>query len=767
MDLFNYVREGEEMEDILLKLSKIVDELAVKIIMTEDEVSSFGELLRGIDEIQRISKEHGIDSLKTIGSILSQVVEKVILNEYRDYGEIRRFIEDGIKLIQSKINQSALDLISEDEKRWIDKGRLWLDETSGVAEKIEEDSKTPLRNEAITLDQDPEIYQDFIAEAMEHLGTIELNIINLEQCPEDKECINNIFRPFHTIKGVSGFLNLQQIHQFSHAMESLLDQARKDKLRITQEIVDFILDAVDLLKQMIIDLKAQVESGKFTPRSFDLEPYLSKIEQFEKEGIVYSEVKKTEYSSDSFSGVTPPPLGEILSSKGIVSEKDVQEALKKQKDGETHLRIGEILISENKVEPKEVVNALREQKKITTQMEELAIKVDVKKLDYLVDMVGELVIALSLVQQNPNVAGIKDQKFIQDFSQLKRITNELQRISMSLRMVPIRQTFQKMYRLVRDQSKKSGKKIDLHLFGEETEIDRNMVDSLYEPLVHMIRNSIDHGIETPEKRKALGKGEVGNINLKAYQQGGNIIIEIKDDGQGLDYEKIIKKAKEKGLIKNEAELSENEISSLIFEPGFSTRDQVTDVSGRGVGMDVVKKTIERLKGKIEVFSERGKGTRFVMRIPLTLAIMDGIVVRIGEDRFIIPTEFVKETIKPSREDVFTIHQKGELIRVRDKLLPLLKPQQLIGISSKKENPWETLVLIIEKEGNQNGLMIDDLLGKQEIVIKNMGEKLKDVKGIAGATIMGDGRVGLILDIHNIFQMHRSNFNPQNFLMDQK
>lgn len=750
------------MEDILSKLSKAVDELAVQIIMTEDDVSSLGHLLRGLEEIRRISKENSIESLEIFGDILSRVVEKVILREYEDYEEVQRFIEDGIELIQSKIKQSRLDWISEDETRWIEKGKLWLEETSEHAKKEEESSNVLSKRDGIPLDQDPEIYQDFISEAMEHLGTIELNIINLEQSPEDKECINLIFRLFHTIKGVSGFLNLQQINQFSHAMETLLDRARKGQLKITQEIVDFILDAVDLLKQMITDLKTQIDSGKFTPHSFDLQPYLSKIEHFEKEGPDSPEVKKTEYFPDSSSGENFPPLGEILSSKGIISEKDVQEALKKQKDGESHLKIGEILISENKVEPKEVVNALREQKKFTPQMEESAIKVDVKKLDYLVDMVGELVIALSLIQQNPIVAETKDQKLIQDFSQLKRIMNELQRISMSLRMVPIRQTFQKMYRLVRDQSIKSGKKIDLHLSGEETEIDRNMVDSLYEPLVHMIRNSIDHGIEPPERRKALGKEEVGNINLKAYQQGGNIIIEIGDDGQGLDCEKIIKKAKEKGLIKNEAELSESQIYSLIFEPGFSTKDQVTDVSGRGVGMDVVKKAIDRLKGKIEVFSEKQKGTRFIMRIPLTLAIMDGIVVQIGGDRFIIPTEYVKETLKPRREDVFTIHQKGEIIKVRDKLLPLLKPQQWIGVSSKKENPWEALVLIIENEGKQKGLMIDELLGKQEVVIKNMGEKLKDVRGIAGATIMGDGRVGLILDIQNIFRMTKNEFCRQRF-----
>jgi two-component system chemotaxis sensor kinase CheA len=416
-------------------------------------------------------------------------------------------------------------------------------------------------------------------------------------------------------------------------------------------------------------------------------------------------------------------------------------------------KLGEILIMENKAKPREVVEALREQKQVLNQLSEFTLKVDSKKLDNLVDMVGELVIAQSMVQQNPVFASIKEQKLIRDFSLLKRITNDLQRISMSLRMVPIRQTFQKMTRLVRDLSKKSEKLVELSMSGEETEIDRNMVESLYDPLVHMIRNAVDHGIELPSLRKEMGKTEMGKIFLRAYQKGGNVVIEMEDDGQGLNREKILKKAKEKGLLSEEMQLTDYQIDNLIFEPGFSTADKITDVSGRGVGMDVVRKTIEKLKGKVEIFSTQGKGCRFIIRVPLTLAIMDGIIVRVGDEQYIIPTLFIKETLRPRPEDITTVQQRGNLVRVRNNLLPLIRLHHLLGIIPHKKEPWEALVIVVENEGNQRCLMVDDLIGKQEVVIKNLGEKLKEVKGVAGATIMGDGHVGLILDIHGIFEIN--------------
>jgi two-component system chemotaxis sensor kinase CheA len=281
-----------------------------------------------------------------------------------------------------------------------------------------------------------------------------------------------------------------------------------------------------------------------------------------------------------------------------------------------------------------------------------------------------------------------------------------------------------------------------------------MVESLYDPLVHMIRNAVDHGIERPAQRKEMGKPETGQIFLRAFQKGGNVVIEIEDDGQGLNRVKILKKAKERGLISDDVSLTDYRVDNLIFEPGFSTADQVTDVSGRGVGMDVVKKAIERLKGKVEIFSVDRKGSRFVMRVPLTLAIMDGIIVQIGESRYIIPTVYIKETLRPRPDHVSTVQQKGELIKVRDRLLPLIRLHQILGVVPKKEQPWEALVIVVENEGSQRCLMVDDLIGKQEVVIKNLGE-LKEVKGVAGATIMGDGRVGLILDVHGIFEIDQT------------
>jgi two-component system chemotaxis sensor kinase CheA len=735
------------MEEIQSKLSGVIEQLAIQSIMIEPEdMMTLGSILEQLELIEKIGQENAFHTIQKLSSALKTVVEKIILKEFQESQEGLSLLGAGIKLIQQKIDHPDEKTLPspEEESFWKKIGALGIEEklAPSFAKNEASEGGTP-SDEPSGIAQDVELYKDFITEALEHLGTIELNIINLEQSPEDRECINAIFRPFHTIKGVSGFLNLKEINRFSHAMESLLDRARNDKLRISQELIDFILEAVDLLKGMIVDLKGHVDSGQLGHSHFDLEPYLQKI-------VIFQEGHSPTVQSKADGG--GPPIGEILNSRGIISREDLSEALREQATGNTGLRIGEILIKENKARPKEVVEALREQKKTSAQGTEATVKVDTNKLDNLLDMIGELVIAQSLVQHNPAFASINDQKLNRDFSQLKRITNDLQKVSMSLRMIPIRQTFQKMIRLVRDLARKSGKKVDLTMSGEETEIDRNMVDALYEPLVHMIRNSVDHGIEPPSKRGDHGKSEAGQIWLRAYQKGGNVVIEIEDDGQGLNREKILKKAKERGLVAEGAALTDYQMDNLIFEPGFSTADQVTDVSGRGVGMDVVKKAIEKLKGKIEISSVQGKGSRFVMRVPLTLAIMDGIIIQIGEERYILPTVFVKETLRPRPEDISTVQKKGDLVTVRNTLLPLVRLYELLKVHPKKREPWEALVVVVENDGLQKGLMVDDLVGKQEVVIKNLGEMLKETKGVAGATIMGDGRVGLILDVHGIFQI---------------
>ncbi|HEX9007202.1 MAG TPA: chemotaxis protein CheA, partial [Bacteroidota bacterium] len=306
--------------------------------------------------------------------------------------------------------------------------------------------------------------------------------------------------------------------------------------------------------------------------------------------------------------------------------------------------------------------------------------------------------------------------------------------------------FQKMIRLVRDLSHKSGKQVELVMSGEETEIDRNMVDSIYDPLVHMIRNSVDHGVQPPVEREKAGKPPTGTVNLRAYQKGGNIVIEIEDDGEGLNTAKIRKKALERGLIRPDESFTDHEINNLIFLPGFSTADKITDVSGRGVGMDVVKKTVEKLRGKVEVQSQPGKGSLFLLRLPLTLAIIDGIIVKVGSERYIIPTIAIQESLRPSEAQYSTVHGKGETLTIRDRLIPIIRLYEVFGVKPVQTDPLQAIMVVVENEGRQRALMVDELLGKQEVVIKSLGTYLHDTKGVAGGTILGDGRVGLILDL---------------------
>lgn len=380
-----------------------------------------------------------------------------------------------------------------------------------------------------------------------------------------------------------------------------------------------------------------------------------------------------------------------------------------------------------------------------------AIKVDLAKLDTLVDLMGELVIVQSQVRQNPAVLAAADQKLVRDLGQMARITTELQKISMSLRMVPIGATLRRMTRLVRDLAHKTGKLVSLHLEGEDTEIDRNMVEAIYDPLVHLVRNAVDHGLETPEERQAQGKAPEGRLVLRAYHKGGSVILDIEDDGRGLNRAAILAKARERGLV-GAGELSPAQIDHLIFEPGFSTASQVTEVSGRGVGMDVVKQTVERLRGKIDIHSRPGEGTRFSLRLPLTLAIIDGLVVRVASERYILPTVAVRESLRPTREDYFTVEGKGELIRVRQMLLPLVRLHRLLGLTGPVPDPWEALVLVVEHEGDCRAFLVDEILGKQEVVIKSLGQLLQNRPGLAGGTILGDGRVGLILDLGGVFSL---------------
>jgi two-component system chemotaxis sensor kinase CheA len=378
------------------------------------------------------------------------------------------------------------------------------------------------------------------------------------------------------------------------------------------------------------------------------------------------------------------------------------------------------------------------------------IKVDTARLDHLVDMVGEMVIAQSLLRHEPYLLAARSPRVQRTLSQLSGITSDVQKTAMALRMVPVGHLFQRMGRFVRDLSRKAGKQVELVTSGEDTELDRQIVEELADPLMHMVRNSIDHGLEKPGEREAAGKAPTGRVTLAAHHQGGQILIEVGDDGRGLNREKILAKARENGLLASGNHFSDSELFNLIFEPGFSTAERVTDVSGRGVGMDVVKRNITKLRGRVEAVSSSGKGVTFLLKLPLTLAIIDGLVVAVGRERYIVPIYSVLEMLRPARETVSTVQSKGEMVLVRGSLLPIIRLYRRFGVIPRSEDPSQSLLIVAESEGRRFCLMVDEFLGKQEVVIKSLGELLKNTPGVAGGAILGDGRVGLILDLEGIF-----------------
>jgi two-component system chemotaxis sensor kinase CheA len=379
-----------------------------------------------------------------------------------------------------------------------------------------------------------------------------------------------------------------------------------------------------------------------------------------------------------------------------------------------------------------------------------AVKIDTGKLDYLVEMVGELVIAQSVVRHDRTMTSLRSQQLTRKLAQLSHITGEIQRAVMAMRMVPIGPLFQKMARLVRDLTRKAGKPAEFFAFGEDVELDRNMVEELADPLMHMIRNSVDHGLESPAERAAAGKMPLARIELRASHIAGQILIQVSDDGRGLDRTRILSKAVANGLVAPAATLTDAECLHLIFRPGFSTAEQVTDVSGRGVGMDVVKKHLQKLRGSVEIQSVPGQGATFSLKLPLTMAIIQGLVVGVGPERYVIPIFAIREMLRPVEGMVSTVEGRAEVVMIRDNLLPVVRLYQRFGIKPRSDKPEECVLVVTEANGRTFCLMVDELVGKQEVVIKNLGDRFGNAPGIAGAAILGDGRVGLILDVNGVF-----------------
>ncbi|MDD2389808.1 MAG: chemotaxis protein CheA [Desulfobacterales bacterium] len=720
------------MENILDQINECLEKIALRVVtLEESDIPAMGQLLNYLSDLEMAAKETDNPVFLQLTTGLKSYLEKIILYEAQDLAPF----EQGITVLQDMYRFLSCEkpYVSDISQLLKALGISDTDiETSGADDEANPTGNAP---GLVVNQEDVQILSDFVVESLENLETIEINLIDLEQNPGNKETINAIFRPFHTVKGVSGFLNLKDINRLSHATENLLDGARQGEFQIKDEVIDIILESVDTLKKMIRGVESSLSEGATV------------IESGMDIGLLIEKIKQIGQNARQEN----LPLGEILLRKGTLKSEDLERSLQKQKDIPGK-RLGEILISEKITESKAVISALRDQKK-GHRLLDLQVKVDTKKLDNLVDLTGELVIAQAMLKQNAQDFSARlGQRCDQNFNHLAQIVSSLQKIAMSMRMVPIKSMFQKMFRVVRDLARNSGKEVDLEMYGEDTEIDRNVVDELYEPMVHMIRNSVDHGIESPEERVRIGKNRKGKVVLRAYHKGGNIIIEIEDDGKGLNKNGILEKAISKNLIDRDAQLTESEIFDLILQPGFSTAQQVTEISGRGVGMDVVKRSIEKLHGRLDIQSEYGRGTNFVIRLPLTLAIIEGMLVRVGKERYVIPTMTIIESIKPKKEDYYTVKGQGEMIMARGKLLPLIRLNRICGVQADSDNPWDGLVVVIENKNDQRCLLLDELLGQEEIVIKSLGESLKKVKGLAGGAILGDGRVGLILDMAGLFEI---------------
>ena len=616
----------------------------------------------------------------------------------------------------------------------------------GTAEGIE-----PVANAApsglINFCEDAELISDFLVEAREHLASIESRMLELERNPHEMEVLHSVFRTFHTIKGLAGFLAFDAIQSVAHEVESLLDRARTAQIEVTSAVVDVVLECADDLKAELNQVERQ-QAGEARGPAPDKRALIEKIRllaaQSPKAEVVESPSREAVIESDpralpaseALIAVEARPEIPAQVRQGSASEARQDPALDVRQESRAQV-----------VPSRETQVPLLETAKTA---DFFSVRVETAKLDHLLNMVGEMVIAQSLIRNNPLLTASKDARLVADIAQLSRNTAEVQRTTMSMRMIPIGQLFQRTSRLVRDLSRKAGKRIVLETAGDDTEVDKTIAEQLSDPLLHMVRNSVDHGIETPVERQAAGKNPEARILLKAYHQAGQIVIEISDDGRGLNREKILAKAAQNGIIEAGAQLPDAEVWQLIFEPGFSTAEKISDVSGRGVGMDVVRRNVQKLRGRIDTHSIAGEGTTFLLKLPLTLAIIEGLVVMVGSSRYIVPIFAVREIFRPTAGVLSTVQGRHEMALVRGNLLPIIRLNRRFGIDSEAGED-SGLLVVVEFDEKQFCLMVDDLVGKQEVVIKSLGEVFKDVSGVSGCAILGDGRVGLILDMEGIYR----------------
>ncbi len=681
----------DEDEDDTTDHQKTLNDLASYILGLDEEDAS-AEYIENIRSLLQSVIAH---SGEKVAALLEDALE--IVNELQGKDEPK---ENWLTDV-ANITEQAIKV--QEEEEWSDSG----EETSAESPQSEQaPSQVPDEDFLIPEDIDDAMVGEFITECTELLEMAEGALLDLEESPDDDELVNKVFRAFHTIKGTSAFMGLDPISEFTHHLETVLSMVRDGDIDFDTACADISLEAIDIINKML-DVVEVSDGGDPLPRPINFDLLTRVLEHVANEEIA--------------------PETALEEAGGIqydVPDESGEEQVLGESGGNTK------------------TNGSAKKSSSDDSQTESSVRVNVGRLDQLIDMIGELVIAHSVVAQDESIPDHSELK--KKINHTSKILRELQDTSLTLRMVPLKATFHKMNRLVRDLSRKAGKSVKLSTFGEDTEIDRNMVDIINEPLVHMVRNAIDHGIETPEERAASGKPEEAHVWLRASQEGGKVLIEIEDDGRGINKEKVLEKAMSKGLVDPDENLTDKEIYNLIFLPGFSSTDEVTDLSGRGVGMDVVRKSIEDLKGKVDVESKEGEGTKIIIELPFTLAITDGMLVKVGNQRFIVPTLNIDRAFRAQQTDLFTVMGNAEKVSIRGETVPVVRLHRHFDIEDGTESLTDGTLLAIRNANKKYALLVDEVVGQQQLVGKSIN-MATEMDHISGGAILGDGTVGLILD----------------------
>lgn len=705
------VEDPDIMSSFILESKEHLTNIEEKILTFENDgdMELLNTIFRSVHTVKGTSAFLGLDSIKSLSHRLEFLLDEVRKETLTvDSGVIDVLLE-GTDFLTVMINELS-------EKFHSSSGGVFSipsyareiaaleNKINNIGEEKEKEEHSDSRKSKLIT---KELVDSFTAESAEHLEEAELLLLQLEKDKTKVENIDTIFRNIHTVKGNAGFLGFTSVERICMQMESTLDSLRKDERKINREVISVLLHSLDVITKIIA-----------SPNDFHVEA-------------------ETVHKA----------LGEILLEEGKIAKEDLEKALDIQE-----MKVGEILLTEGKISKEDLETALKKQAALEPQgvsgkaptVERKDVRVDMVKIDKLFNLMGELITAEDIIIHNPEIEKLKNME--RSINYLTKITREMQEITMSIRMIPLEGLFNRMRRLVRDLSKKVGKKVDLHISGQDTEMDKTVIEEIADPLVHIIRNSLDHGLENKKTRLKKGKTPVGTISLDAKYEGNEIWIIITDDGAGLNRDKILAKAVSSGIVESEStEMRDEDVWSLIFAPGFSTADAVTEVSGRGVGMDVVRSNIEKLRGKVAIKSEIDKGTEITLKIPLTLAIMDGVTIKVGNIVFALPIGDIREFHKASMSHVTVAESGKEVLKLRDTIIPIIKLSQIYDQKEGASKISEGILLVVEANDKKAAFLVDEIIGYHQIVVKALPEALHGLSSISGCSIMGNGEVNLIID----------------------